>query len=85
MYKENKIEIEKELLDFISKNFAVARNKKITSEDYLLQSGIIDSLGVMQIVNFIMEEKNIELDEDDLLPENFESVNKIAELIVKRM
>ena len=49
----------------------------------LLEEGIIDSLGLQQIITFIEQQFKITIDDDDLMPENFESVNAIAELIGK--
>ena len=49
----------------------------------LLEEGIIDSLGLQQIITFIEQQFEVTIDDDDLLPENFESVNAIAELIGK--
>ena len=49
----------------------------------LLEEGIIDSLGLQQIITFIEQQFNITIDDDDLMPENFESVNAIADLIGK--
>jgi acyl carrier protein len=49
----------------------------------LLEEGIIDSLGLQQIITFIEQQFKVTIDDDDLLPENFESVNAIAELIGK--
>lgn len=49
----------------------------------LLEEGIIDSLGLQQIITFIEQQFKITIDDDDLMPENFESVNAIADLIGK--
>ena len=49
----------------------------------LLEEGIIDSLGLQQIITFIEQQFKITIDDDDLMPENFESVNAIAALIEK--
>ena len=49
----------------------------------LLEEGIIDSLGLQQIITFIEQQFAITIEDDDLMPENFESVNAIAELIGK--
>ena len=78
------MELEAEILAFVYDHFPVARKKAVTKEDSLLESGIIDSLGIMEIVNFLVEEKAVEIDEDDLVPENFDSVTHIAQLVRKR-
>jgi len=50
-------------------------------EDQLVESGIIDSLGVMTLLSFLDEKFSIQVSGDDLIPENFESVSAIAALV----
>lgn len=73
-----------EMLNYIYINFPIAKKKKVTEKDHLLESGIIDSLGIMEIVNYLIEEKGVEIDEEDLTPENFDSVESIVTLINKK-
>lgn len=56
---------------------------KLENNTELLQSEILDSLGIAQLVAGIETEFNIELDGDDILPENFETVDAINNLIMK--
>ena len=56
----------------------------IENEASLLESGIVDSLGILEIVNYLVESHGINIDEDDLIPDNFNSIRSIAELILKK-
>lgn len=47
----------------------------------LLDRGIIDSTGVLEIVMFLEEEFSLKVHDKDLLPENFDSVGKIAAFV----
>jgi acyl carrier protein len=49
----------------------------------LLESGIIDSFGIMTLLSFIEDRFKLKLRADDLIPENFETVSAIANLISK--
>lgn len=49
--------------------------------DQLVESGIIDSLGVMSLLSFLEEKFTIQVSGEDLVPENFESVATIVDLI----
>jgi acyl carrier protein len=53
----------------------------LRDEDQLVESGIIDSLGVMTLLSFLDEKFSIQVGGDDLIPENFESVSAIASLV----
>jgi acyl carrier protein len=50
-------------------------------EDDLLQRGIVDSLGVAQLMSFIEERYGIAVGEDDLVPANFKTVRSIEGFI----
>jgi acyl carrier protein len=50
----------------------------LTDETPLLDSGILDSLGLLRLVVFLEERFGITLDDADLLPENFATVNSIC-------
>jgi acyl carrier protein len=49
----------------------------------LLEEGILDSLGLQQLITFLEQKFAISVDDADLMPENFESINAIAKLIKK--
>lgn len=53
----------------------------LSDEDQLVESGIVDSLGVMTLLSFLDEKFSIQVSGDDLIPENFESVSAIAALV----
>jgi acyl carrier protein len=76
--------LKEEVKNFIFKTFPLAKKHEIEAEDSLLESGIVDSLAVIEIVNFLVEKHQVTIDEDDLTPENFNSILSIAELIIKK-
>ena len=51
------------------------------SEDTPLLDGAMDSLGLMQLVAFLEEEFDMELEDDQITSDNFRTVNDIARLI----
>lgn len=53
-------------------------------DEPLIESGIIDSLGIMTLLSFVEGEFSIEIPGDDLLPENFASISAISSLIERR-
>jgi len=52
--------------------------------DPLLESGVIDSLGVLDLVAFIETEFKVIVDDEDLIPENFQSIARIACYVEKK-
>ena len=58
---------------------------ELDPEIRLLEEGILDSLGLQQLITFLEQKYNIMVDDEDLLPENFATVNAIATLISKQV
>ena len=54
---------------------------KFVKEKKLIDDGILDSFDIISIVNELNEHYDIEIDVDDLEPENFNSVEAMLELI----
>jgi acyl carrier protein len=66
---------------FMLKQFPLARKQQIKDSDALLESGMLDSQGVLEVVGFIEREFSITVMDDDLVPENFQTIDRIAEFI----
>ena len=58
---------------------------ELSDDQSLLDSGIVDSMGIMKMLSYIEEKFNISVNGDELLPENFENIHCIANLIKKKM
>jgi acyl carrier protein len=69
---------------FITSHFAGARRSALRDEDSLLESGIIDSLGVLDLVSFIESEFKITVDDEDLTPDNFQTIGRITAFVDKK-
>ena len=79
-------EIETILWEYIKKNF-LPHNSDLRFEydENLLNNGIVDSAGLIAFIGFIEEEFDIQVPEDDLLPENFSSLTTSADYIRSKM
>ena len=53
----------------------------LTDEFPLLQSGAVDSMGVFNLVSFLEEEYGVQISDEDLVPENFGTIEGIARLL----
>ncbi len=80
------MEIENELKEYIIDNFMFADDDgSLTSDASLFDNGIIDSTGVLDLVSFIEETYEIQVDDTDLVPENFDSLSNIKKYIESRL
>lgn len=77
-------EISKRLAEFIRQKFPLADGQDLAGDTSLLDSGIVDSMGVLDLVTFIEEQFAIVADDDDLVAENFESINALVSFVQER-
>ncbi|MCZ6630771.1 MAG: acyl carrier protein [Actinobacteria bacterium] len=68
--------------EFISDELNLRVSAGDLVDDYpLLEKDVLDSMGIFQVVAFLEDEFGIEIDDAELVPENFETIGSIAELI----
>jgi acyl carrier protein len=78
-------EIRTTLYAFVLERFPAARSHGLTETDSLIAHGIIDSLGVLEIVSFIEEHFGIALADDELVADHFDSLPALAELVHSKL
>ncbi len=59
-------------------------NVDVTPDTPLIEEQVIDSMGVMELISYLQETFDVELDMEDLTIENFESIRRISELVVSK-
>ena len=64
---------------------AGARVAALDDDDSFLEKGIIDSTGILELVSFIENEFKIEVKDEDLVPDNFDSVSRLTSYITRRI
>ncbi len=57
----------------------------IEENEPLIDSGILDSLGILKLLSFFDEELDVDISGDEIRPENFVNIGVISELIQKYM
>lgn len=76
-------QIKNDILDYLKNNSFMERETTISDSDSLTQSGIMDSIGLLELIDYICETYSIEIPEDMLTPENFDSLQGITNLITR--
>ena len=66
------------LTEFIKKEVMRNENASLSDDQDLLSSGILDSLAILQVVAFIDEQFGIQVPDEDVVFENFQSVNALT-------
>jgi acyl carrier protein len=73
--------VSKRVRAFVLEKFPLARKRGLKDNDPLLESGILDSLGVLDLVSFVEQEFAITVSDEDLLPENFQTIERLASFV----
>jgi acyl carrier protein len=69
---------------FVLEHFPAARQSELADDAPLLESGIVDSLGILELVTFVTETFGVTVSDEDLQPENFRSIHALATFIERR-
>jgi acyl carrier protein len=78
--------IEQELRNFLTENFVIVSDASpIGKTESLIETGIVDSTGLLELVSFIETRYGLEIPDQDLLPENFETIANISTYVAARM
>ncbi len=77
--------IEKTIREYIIDNFLMGESSRLPDNTVsFLDNGIIDSTGVLELVTFVEETFGITIEDDELLPENLDSVYNLADFIRRK-
>lgn len=77
-------EVRASLLEFVTRNFMVSA-QEIDLDRSLVDQGIIDSFGLVEITAFITQRFGVEVREEDMTREKFGSLNKMASFVAARL
>jgi acyl carrier protein len=71
--------------EYVRENFLYARPDVLLGEDeHLLERGIIDSMGVVELMQFLQEHFGIEIADDELTERHFQSLRAIADFVLSK-
>lgn len=79
-------QIRQSIKKFILENILFEDKEDILNhDDSFLKKGILDSTGILEVVSFIEEKFNISVDDEELIPENLDSVNNLTRFVNEKI
>ena len=63
---------------FIMENFLFGNDQGLNDDTSFLDEGIIDSTGILELVSFLEEEFGISVEDEEILPENLDSITNVT-------
>jgi acyl carrier protein len=71
--------------EFIVRELVREENFQLQDSDKLIETGIIDSMGIISLLGFLEAEFSIQIESDELVPENLDTVESISELVGRKL
>lgn len=78
------MELKEQIRAFVTTNFYVADPAALEDVASLLDRGIIDSTGVLEVIFFIEDTFGVKVEDSEMLPENLDSIDRIANFITRK-
>ncbi len=70
---------------YILENFLFTDDQSaLSNSDSFLEKGLVDSTGILEIITFIEDDFNLSIEDDEMVPENLDSVENIIAFIAKK-
>ena len=80
------METTQKIRTFILENVLIGEDESaLDNNDSFLEKGIIDSTGILELVSFLENEFSIEVKDDELVPDNFDSISKLTVYIESKV
>lgn len=77
--------VEREIREFVVENFLFGQDDELRDENSFLESGIIDSTGVLELVGFLEKRFTISIQDNELIPENLDSIERATEFVRRKL
>jgi acyl carrier protein len=78
-------DIAEQIREFVWTEFPLARKQELGVDDALMESGAIDSMGVLEIVTFLESTFDIVLGDDEVASDTFDTMGSLATLVEQKL
>ena len=75
---------EQRIYAFLTEKFPLARKAGVGRDTGLLEKGIMDSLGILDVVSFLETEFSMVVNDDELVQENFQTLGTLSAFVLKK-
>ena len=78
-------DVKAQIKTFVIENFLYGDESNLEDDTSFLRDGIIDSTGILELVGFLEETFSITVEDEELIPENLDSLNNVTNYVTKKM
>ena len=73
--------IQKEIREYVFENFIVDDDEVFSDDESFLETGLIDSTGILELITFVEETYDIEIADEEMIPDNLDGIAKVARFV----
>jgi acyl carrier protein len=77
--------VESQIREFIQRELYFAEDSTLTDDASFLETGVVDSMGVMELVGFLQTRYGLSVPPEDLIVANFDSISKLGNYVRRRL
>jgi acyl carrier protein len=79
-------EIRSQVHEYLVENFLYGDEEaKLGEEDSFLESGLIDSTGILELIQFLEETFDMVVDDEDMIPANLDSIQRVTKYVGSKL
>lgn len=78
------MDVQERVKRFIVENFYVSDPAELSGDTSLISGGYVDSTGMLELISFLESEFSIRIDDAEMLPENLETLARIAAFVARK-
>lgn len=76
---------EMDLRNYVLENYLFTDDQtQLNNDDSFMDKGIVDSTGILEIITFIEDEYDINVEDSEMIPENLDSINNLVIYLAKK-
>ncbi len=79
------MDVKQIIREFIVENFLFGDDGQLKEDTSFLESGMIDSTGILELVSFLEERFGIKIEDEELVPEHLDSLFNVANYVKKKL
>lgn len=79
------VNIEDKIKEYVKEAATIPAGFELLNDTLLFDEGLFDSMGFMALISFLQEEYGVQPNDDELVVENFESINAIVAYLAKKI
>ncbi len=81
----NEAQIINDTRTYITENFLYARpNYVVAEEEHLMERGVVDSMGMVELITFLQDRFGVEPADDEITEDNFATLRRIASFVTRK-